>query len=348
MTPLNDRKIQALPVPTLDQRQCDYWDPSMRGFGVRVSYGGKKVFVVRYRVLGRLRRMTLGPYPDLSLADARRKARVVMGDVAQGDDPAQEKLDRREVKTFRDLAREYIEFAEKRHKSWAEEKRIINKDLVPVLGHRLLTDIRRRDVRDLVEEIANKRNAPTMANRTLGMLSRLFNYALDREWIESSPATRIAEPGVEKSRERVLDDDEIRALWGLLERLAKSPEDETEAQAPPLRPVITPATAQAFQVQLLTAQRPGEVRDMKWAHLDLLGGWWTLPGSATKNSRPHRVPLTDPVLTILRDRRRAASETAVHVFENRIRFCASHNGIDPLNTYQVLVVSVSEGTRMLL
>jgi site-specific recombinase XerD len=55
-------------------------------------------------------------------------------------------------------------------------------------------------VRDLVEDIANKRNAPTMANRTLGMLSRVFNYALDREWIESSPATRISEPGLEKSR----------------------------------------------------------------------------------------------------------------------------------------------------
>ena len=68
--PLNDRRIASLPTPTLAQRQIDHWDPSMRGFGVRVSYGGKKAFVVRYRVNGRLRRMTLGPYPDLSLADA--------------------------------------------------------------------------------------------------------------------------------------------------------------------------------------------------------------------------------------------------------------------------------------
>src|SRR6266516_2071753 len=84
---LTDRRIGALPIPTLAQRQCDHWDPSMRGFGVRVSYGGKKAFVVRYRVNGRLRRMTLGPYPALSLADARRRARIVMGDVAGGDDP---------------------------------------------------------------------------------------------------------------------------------------------------------------------------------------------------------------------------------------------------------------------
>lgn len=341
-TPLTDLHIASLKPPTLEQRQCDHWDPSMRGFGVRVSYGGKKVFVVRYRVNGRLRRTTLGAYPDLSLADARRKARVVMGDVAQGDDPGQEKIERRQVLTFRDLGREYIEMAQRRHKRWPEEKRIIEKDLVPVLGHRPLTDIRRRDVRDLVEDIANKRDAPAMANRTLGMLSRMFNYALDRDWIESSPASRIKEPGVEQSRDRVLNDDEIRALWNVLERLAQL--DSTDASADalqqdsgqalrqdsaqavevssvpgtkPIRRVITPATAQAFQVQLLTGQRPGEVRDMKWSHVDLETGWWTLPAAATKNGKAHRVPLTEWAVGVLRERRRAASESAIHVFENK-------------------------------
>jgi hypothetical protein len=102
---LTDRRIAALPTPTVEQRQCDYWDPTMHGFGVRVSYGGKKAFVVRYRVNGRLRRLTLGPYPGLSLADARRKARMIMGDVAHGDDPAQDKQARREAETFRGLAK---------------------------------------------------------------------------------------------------------------------------------------------------------------------------------------------------------------------------------------------------
>lgn len=294
----------------------------MRGFGVRVSYGGKKAFVVRYRVNGRLRRMTLGPYPALSLAEARRRARIVMGDVADGDDPAQEKIERRQIQTFSDLAREYVEMAEKRHKRWSEEKRIIDKDLTPVLGHRLLTDIRRRDVRDLVEDIANTREAPAMANRTLGMLSRMFNYAVDREWIESSPAARIKEPGVEQSRDRVLDDDEIRELWQVLEQLAKPETSEplevsTDAGPKRIRRVVTRATAQAFQVQLLTAQRPGEVRDMKWAHVDLETKWWTLPAAATKNGNAHRVPLTTEAVAILQTRKDVAKRTAVHVFENR-------------------------------
>ena len=253
----------------------------MRGFGVRVSYGGKKVFVVRYRVNRRLRRLTLGPYPALSLADARRKARMVMGDVAHGDDPAQDKQERRDAETFNGLAKSYLEVAEKRHRSWKEEKRIIDKDLLPDLGFRLLVDIRRRDVRELVEAIARKRKAPVMANRTLGVLSRMFNFALDREWIEASPATRIPEPGEERSRDRVLSDDELRELWVNLETLAKqvepADEDEDAQDDGEKKPHITPATAQAFQVQLLTAQRPGEVRSMRWSDVDLESRWWSIP-----------------------------------------------------------------------
>ena len=91
-------------------------------------------------------------------------------------------------------------------------------------------DIRRRDVRELVEAIARKRKAPVMANRTLGVLSRMFNFALDREWIEASPAARIPEPGEERSRDRVLGDDELRELWVSLESRAKQvePADEDE------------------------------------------------------------------------------------------------------------------------
>ena len=293
----------------------------MRGFGVRVSYGGKKVFVVRYRVNRRLRRLTIGPYPALSLAEARRQARMVMGDVAHGDDPAQDKQEQREAETFRGLAKAYLEIAEKRHRSWKEEKRIIDKDLLPDLGFRLLADIRRRDVRELVEAIARKRKAPVMANRTLGVLSRMFNFALDREWIEASPAARIPEPGEERSRDRVLSDDELRDLWTSLESLAKQTEsadgDEDAQNDGDKRARITPATAQAFQVQLLTAQRPGEVRTMRWSDVDLENGWWSIPGAVAKNGKPHRVPLTKTAVDILKLRLAAGGEGAIFVFENR-------------------------------
>lgn len=320
---LTDRTIAAFPTPTESERQHDYWDDALRGFGVRVSYGGRRAFVLRYRVNARLRRLTIGPYPDLSLADARRKAREVLGDVARGDDPAEDKQERRDAETFRGLAKAYLEMAEKRHRSWKEEKRIINKDLLPDFGHRLLVDIRRRDIRDLVEAIARKRKAPVMANRTLGVLSRLFNFALDHEWVEANPATRIPEPGVERSRDRVLSDDEVRELWKKLEAIGAPPEpsdarsnsDNEDSESD--KPAVTPATAQAFQVQLLTAQRPGEVRSMRWADVDLESGWWSIPAALAKNGKPHRVPLTKPVTMILGKLRKGASDNAIFVFENR-------------------------------
>jgi integrase len=317
---LTDRTIAALPIPSTAARQRDYWDDVLRGFGVRVSYGGKRAFVVRYRVGRRLRRLTIGPYPAKSLADARKEARSIIGQAADGADPAGDKQEHLKGETFRDLAKAYIEMAEKRHRSWKEEQRIINKDLLPVFSFRPLNEIRRRDVRDLVETIARRREAPIMANRTLGVLSRMFNYALDREWIEANPAARIPEPGEEQSRDRVLSDDELRELWDKLEEISTALEATSDSEAEPpskAKLAITRATAQAFQVQLLTAQRPGEVRSMRWANLDLDKGWWSIPSLVAKNGRPHRVPLTKRTVEILRNRQKHLSDDAVFVFENR-------------------------------
>jgi integrase len=318
---LNDRRVAALPVPTAQERQRDYWDDALRGFGVRVSYGGKRAFVVRYRALGRLRRLTLGPYPDLPLVEARRRARLALGDVAGGSDPAEEKQVQRDGLRFKDLAKDYLEHAEKWHRRWNEEKRIIDKDLLPVLSWRLLNDIKRREIRALVENIARKRNAPIMANRTLALLSRMFNFALDREWLEASPAARIKEPGKEGSRDRVLNDDELRLLWAELETLAAGDGALRHRQLPTESakrdPAITPATAEAFQLQVLTAQRPGEVWSMRWTDVDLESGWWLIPGTVAKNGQPHRVPLVRDAVRILKARQASADERSRFVFENR-------------------------------
>jgi integrase len=280
------------------------------------------------------------------LADARRDARRILGDVARGEDPAEDKQARREAESFRGLAKAYLEVAEKRHRSWAEEKRIIEKDLLPAFGFRQLVDIRRRDVRELVESIARKRNAPIMANRTLGVLSRMFNFALDREWVEANPAARIPEPSEERLRDRVLTDEELRELWTALSALvAHQPAgaDGPSELAPDKRPRrINRATAQAFQVQLLTAQRPGEVRSMRWSDIDLGTGWWSILGFVAKNAQPHRVPLTKPALDILKDRRRTASANAIFVFENRpgggsIRHCGKKAASVPLSIADVHV-----------
>ncbi len=125
---------------------------------------------------------------------------------------------------------------------------------------------------------------------------------------------------MEKSRDRVLSDEELRELWPALECLAADVEDETDQAAQKRRRAkarVTPATAQALQVQLLTAQRPGETQKMRWADVDLESGWWTIPASVAKNELAHRAPLTRPVSEILQRHRELGGENAKVVFENR-------------------------------
>ena len=177
---LTDAAIRSIkPKPT----QTDYWTPDLPGFGLRVSPAGRKVFVLRYRVNGtRQRRMTLGAYPALSLTQARTRARRVLGEVANAGDPAQAKQDSRHGVTFGDLGAQYLEkWAKVRKKSWREDRRILENEL-SAWGTRQASEIRRRDVRDLVEAIA-ERGAPIMANRVLATVRKVFNWGIGRDLV---------------------------------------------------------------------------------------------------------------------------------------------------------------------
>ena len=106
-----DRKIASLPLPTPPKRQVEYWDRGLPGFGICVGYGGRKTFILRYRLNRKLRRMKIGIYPPMNLAKARKAAKVHLGQVADGDDPATERAALRSTPTFKDLAKDYLEMA---------------------------------------------------------------------------------------------------------------------------------------------------------------------------------------------------------------------------------------------
>ena len=235
---------------------------------------------MRYRVAGRRRRVSLGVYPALTLADARRRAKQVFGEVASGQDPAQVRQDIRGAGTFGDLAQLYLDkHARARKRSWRQDRRIIDNELLPLWKGVSPREIYRRDVRSLLESIA-ERPAPIMANRVLALVRKIFNFGIAREVVEFNPCAQLERPRKERQRDRVLADDEIRLFWARLD-------DEP------------PEIAAAFRLRLVTAQRGGEVVDMRWADIDLRERWWTIPGSDTKNSLPHRVPLSDLTIEIL-------------------------------------------------
>ncbi len=273
---LTDRTLKSLGT---SRQQEDFWDRRLPGFGVRVTRQGRKSFVLMYRVNGsQKRRMTLGTYPSVGLADARDQARMVLGDVARGDDPGARKQAERKAETFAELADEYLERHAKRNKSsWQEDERKLRKDLLPVWGSRKATDIARRDVIGLLEGIV-ERGSPVAANRTLALVSRMFNFGIDEEILEHNPAQRVRPVCRERPRERVLTPTEIVKVWGALDR------EEL-------------VIASTFKARLLTAQRGKEVLSMRWKDID--GDWWTIPGEVSKNGLTHRVPLSEQMTKLL-------------------------------------------------
>src|SRR4029078_5048455 len=155
-------------------------------------------WVLLYRHHGRLRRLTLGRYPDRGLAEARKEALNARGRILNGADPATEKHDERA--TYGDTVGALYELYKKateKKRSWSEQRRIFEKEVLPIWRHVGVQDITRKEIRALVQ--AKAETAPTMANRLLARISRLFSFALERDWISANPAFRST-PGPQLSQ----------------------------------------------------------------------------------------------------------------------------------------------------
>jgi hypothetical protein len=173
-----------------------------------------------YRFRGRLRRFTIGNYPAIRPADARREAQIALDRVRAGGDPAEEKRARREARapeadTFGAVLDDYLNRhlrANRRESTYLEAKRCLEHDALPRWRKRPIATITRGDVIDLVDNIV-ARGARVQANRVLAWLRALFNWAIEKERLAASPVARMKRPAEEQARDRVLADDEIRWLW---------------------------------------------------------------------------------------------------------------------------------------
>lgn len=293
---LTDKLILSL-KPGNDRKE--YWDKSLRAFGLRISKKGEKSFCIMYRIAGKQRRYTLGTYPKLKLAKARELAKDAFELVRKGKDPIQEKKAeeakaakaRFEAKTFSQLGKQYIsEYARPNKRSWEEDERIIDKTLNPEFGSLNVQDITRSQVRAFLRKIALK--APVAANRTLACMRKMLGWAIKEEIIslESNPCSGISRPGgKEKPKERVLSDSELKAVWIALEK-------------------ELPAIKAILRLILLTGQRPGEVMGAMNAEIDLDNALWTIPGSRTKNGLSNIVPLSPQAIRVIETQRRAIEE----------------------------------------
>ncbi|MGF1497845.1 MAG: tyrosine-type recombinase/integrase [Elainellaceae cyanobacterium] len=273
---LTETKIRSLqPAPSRQEIP----DSLLPGFYLVVQPSGKKSFAVRYRAHGKTKKLTLGPFPALSLGEAREKARKAMEEVLGGDDPALAKRRRKIApQTVLEAVERFLEAHSAKNRTHHETARIFRKEVLPVLGHVPLEIVRKRDLIGILDPIAER--APYQANRTLAAIRKFFNWAVSKDLIEASPAAGISPPAKERSRHRLLTEEEIDALL----------------KASDQQPVYF---REWVLLLVLTGQRREQVTAMRWDEVDREARTWSMAPDRTKNEDPHTVPLSGRVIELL-------------------------------------------------
>lgn len=274
---LTTKSLDAMKPATV--KRYEVRDAKTPGLHVRVSTTGARVFYTMIRSNGSRRRTKIGPYPVISLADARRRAMEIARAVELGefDKTPKEHVDT--APTLGEVIPQFIELhAKPNTKDWKRTQSVLGK--FDGLKDRPLDQIKRQDVSKVLDGIIAN-GTPTRANRALSAIKKLMNWCVMRGDIETSPVARLRPPTREVPRDRVLNEAEIRAIWRY-----------SDAEDYPFGPFL--------KILLITGQRRSEVAGMRWSELDLDDGIWEIPANRVKNGRLHIVPLPVQAVDILR------------------------------------------------
>jgi len=287
---LTNRLIKAL-KPARPGKRVEVFDGIVPGLSVRVTDAGVKSFTLATRYPGHEHpaRRTIGRYGEVSLEQARNTAREWLQLVARGIDPAVEierqrlAEQRKHAASFAAVVEDFTRDKLSRERKGAEVARDLQREFVPILGRRPISEITARDIIEIIKPIA--RRAPYQAHNLLGGVRRLFGWAVDQEayGIEASPVDRLKPRriiGERKSRSHTLSDDELRALWQVTGEMGY------------------PHGA-IGRMLLLTGARHREVSEAPWSEMNLGKAIWTIDQARFKSNAEHVVPLTDDALALL-------------------------------------------------
>lgn len=272
---LSDKTVSAL-KPAL--KRYEVRDLHLPGFGIRVSPNGYKTFFVSYRYGLKQRRIDLGRYPICTLSASREKAMDALRNVDQGIDPSRKTAER--SYKVADVLDEFIDrYAKIKTKGWQPARALLIREVVGPYGQMDIRQLERAHIVNILDDMI-VRGANAQANRFLAYVRKMMNWCVERGIIDVAPTSGVKAPCKETPRDRVLSDAEL-------------------AKVVPVCKALGYPFGDVFLIMLLTAQRRGEVSDMRWSELDLPNRVWHLPASRVKNATAHSVPLSDPVVRIL-------------------------------------------------
>ncbi len=290
---LSENTVKELPVPAKGNRVHYYAGDTVqgatapRGFGVRVTAGGTRAFVLNYRIGVTERRYTVGVSPTWSVLKAIRRARELRQEIDKGRDPVAERTASRvpapKAKTVAhvldDFAARYLQRGGMRSAALVE--RALDNVVKPEIGDVGIYELRRLAITEMLDKIEDERG-PVSADRTLAYVRKALNWYATRDEDFNSPIVRgmARTKPKERARDRVLTDDELRDLWAAT--------DLTTGRSP---------FAAMVRALLLSGARRDEVARMRWDEIE--GDMWVVPAARYKTARENAVPLTPALATII-------------------------------------------------
>lgn len=288
----------------LEGNSYQIFDTDIRGLAARIQPSGNRAFTLDYRFAGRQRRMSIGRWPEWSVTAARERAKELRRMIDEGQDPLAAKEELREAPRISDMIDRYVrEHLPKLSPTNAGDQiSMLKKMLDPAWGNRLVTDITKSDVATFLDFVAEGRPrpcklkpnnrarklqgqkpTPIRANRMGEVLRKMFTLAMEWEWRADNPAQGFHRR-IENARERFLSPEE-------LVRLAATLDAATDQRA-----------ASIIRMCMLTGARVGEVRTARFEQFNLDYAIWSKPAATTKQRKIHRVPISQDVAAIVRQR----------------------------------------------
>jgi integrase len=293
---LTQANVAKLRLPA-GKSDAIFFDDDMPGFGLRLRAGGRRTWIIQYRVGSQTRRLTLGTVEKLSAAKARDEAKNRLARVALGGDPQQEKHDARAeagqtvgklVENY--LARRHYELGKEplRQSSYEATALYLNKHCKP-LHTKLAGKVDRSDIAKRLDEIEAKVSSVT-ASRVRVALSTMFAWAVGQGIVTNNPVIGTNKPPEPEARDRVLSEAELRDVWAALQR---------------------DGYGDIVRLLMHTGQRRDEIGALRWSEIDFDRETITIPAARTKNKREHVVPLSDAARDILEARHRIVGRDLV-------------------------------------
>lgn len=293
MVNLTARRLQTLSLPSKGRLELS--DDAQRGLKFRLTEKGVATWSLQVTLRGRKRRFTIGPYPEIGLAEARDRAARLLIEVIDGRDPVKE---RRSANSKAEITvQAALDDYDKLHlapnlRTGAERRRQLEQSLADHLPQPA-ADLTRTDIQRIIDEKASR--APVAANRLRAALSAFLSWCWRRGYVESNFALATSRAAKEISRDRVLSLSEIHKLWFAAGEMGM-------------------LWGPYLKLLLLTAQRRGDLAQMEWNEVELASRRWLIPGTKTKNGRPHIVPLSTRAVGVLEQLKVAKTKDEALVF----------------------------------